>query len=60
MKKLIAFLFVFFYFSNFVFAGDFLAKVSNGVLRDASVGVKKLSFDEMKEVKGGYRTNAFL
>ncbi len=36
------------------FAGDFLAKVSNGALSDNSQGVKALSLDEMKEVKGGY------
>ncbi|TNO58269.1 hypothetical protein [Campylobacter jejuni] len=36
------------------FAGDFLAKVSNGALSDNSQGVKALNFDEMKQVKGGY------
>ena len=35
------------------FAGDFLAKVSNGALSDNSPGVKALSLDEMKKVKGG-------
>ncbi|EKJ5773864.1 hypothetical protein PJP90_000633 [Campylobacter coli] len=35
------------------FAGDFLAKVSNGALSDNSQGVKALNLDEMKQVKGG-------
>ena len=33
---------------------DLLAKVTNGALSDNSKGVKVLSLDEMKEVKGGY------
>ncbi|EIJ3166684.1 hypothetical protein LIW18_000046 [Campylobacter coli] len=44
------------------FAGDFLAKVTNGALSDNSPGVKALSLDEMKKVKGGYyfkRDSAF-
>lgn len=36
------------------FAGDFLAKISNGALSDNSQGVKALNLDEMKQVKGGY------
>lgn len=36
------------------FADDFLAKISNGALSDNSQGVKALSLDEMKQVKGGY------
>ncbi|WP_260604827.1 bacteriocin, partial [Campylobacter sp. MIT 12-8780] len=32
----------------------FLARISKGNLSDYSVGVKKLSLEEMKEVKGGY------
>ncbi|EAL52496.1 hypothetical protein [Campylobacter upsaliensis] len=35
------------------FAEDILAKVSNGAISDNSAGVKVLSLDEMKEVKGG-------
>ncbi|MCR2101541.1 hypothetical protein [Campylobacter upsaliensis] len=35
------------------FAEDILAKVSNGAISDNSAGVKILSLDEMKEVKGG-------
>ncbi len=40
--------------SSSAFAEDILAKVSNGAISDNSAGVKVLSFDEMKEVKGGY------
>ncbi len=39
---------------NFSFANDLLAKLSNGAVSDNSQGVKALSLDEMKEVKGGY------
>ncbi|MEB2803396.1 hypothetical protein [Campylobacter upsaliensis] len=46
--------------ANFAFANDILAKLSNGAVSDNSVGVKILSLDEMKEVRGGYRTSAFL
>ncbi|ELC2935462.1 hypothetical protein RIZ43_001220 [Campylobacter coli] len=48
--------------SSSAFAGDFLAKVTNGALSDNSPGVKALSLDEMKKVKGGYyfkRDSAF-
>ena len=40
--------------SSSAFAEDILAKVSNGAISDNSKGVKVLSLDEMKEVKGGY------
>ncbi|MCH3748740.1 hypothetical protein [Campylobacter coli] len=40
--------------SSSAFAEDILAKVSNGAISDSSAGVKVLSLDEMKEVKGGY------
>ncbi|CAG9469427.1 bacteriocin-type signal sequence domain-containing protein [Campylobacter upsaliensis] len=46
--------------ANFAFANDLLAKLSEGVVSDNSVGVKVLSLDEMKEVRGGYRTSTFL
>ncbi|EAK4449591.1 hypothetical protein CYI58_08315 [Campylobacter upsaliensis] len=46
--------------ASFSFANDLLAKLSNGAVSDNSVGVKILSLDEMKEVRGGYRTSAFL
>ncbi len=42
-------------FTSSAFAGDFLAKVSNGALSDNSQGVKALNLDEMKQVKGGYQ-----
>ncbi|EAK9949204.1 hypothetical protein ACHZFL_001086 [Campylobacter upsaliensis] len=45
---------------SFSFANDLLAKLSNGAVSDNSIGVKILSLDEMKEVRGGYRTSAFL
>ncbi len=35
-------------------ADDLLASVTNKALSDNSKGVKVLSLDEMKEVKGGY------
>ncbi|HIC7060309.1 TPA: hypothetical protein ACW5E5_001555 [Campylobacter jejuni] len=41
--------------SSSAFAEDILAKVSNRAISDNSAGVKVLSLDEMKEVKGGYR-----
>ncbi|EHD2700104.1 hypothetical protein JRR18_000589 [Campylobacter coli] len=41
--------------SSSAFAEDILAKVSNGAISGNSAGVKVLSLDEMKEVKGGYR-----
>ncbi|EQB9114539.1 hypothetical protein ACYYDG_001134 [Campylobacter upsaliensis] len=41
---------------SFSFANDLLAKLSNGAVSDNSVGVKILSLDEMKEVRGGYLT----
>ncbi len=40
--------------SSSAFAEDILAKVSNGTISDNSAGVKVLSLDEIKEVKGGY------
>ncbi|EAH6083303.1 hypothetical protein EGX02_01415 [Campylobacter jejuni] len=40
--------------SSSAFAEDILAKVSNGAISDNSAGVKVLSLDEMKEVKGGF------
>ena len=53
MKKIFVLL-ALFLLVNFAFAEDFLAKVSHGALSDTSPGVKKLSLEEMKEVKGGY------
>ncbi|HEF2949860.1 TPA: hypothetical protein R8759_001227 [Campylobacter coli] len=54
LKKLASSLILGSLLASSAFAGDFLAKVSNGALSDNSQGVKALSLDEMKEVKGGY------
>ncbi|EHZ1307118.1 hypothetical protein LMH19_001761 [Campylobacter coli] len=53
LKKLVNCLILGSLFTSSAFAGDFLAKVSNGAVSDNSVGVKILSLDEMKEVRGG-------
>ncbi|EAK8329068.1 hypothetical protein E7M81_07225 [Campylobacter jejuni] len=55
LKKLVNCLILGSLFTSSAFAGDFLAKVSNGVLSDNSQGVKALNLDEMKQVKGGYQ-----
>ena len=52
MKKIFALLALTSLLTSSVFAEDFLAKVSNGVLSDNSQGVKALNLDEMKQVKG--------
>ncbi|EID4797177.1 hypothetical protein LB248_001650, partial [Campylobacter lari] len=39
--------------SSSAIADDFLSKISNGALSDTSIGVKTLSLNEMKDVKGG-------
>ncbi|EAK0214620.1 hypothetical protein O1A23_001836 [Campylobacter coli] len=54
MKKIFAFLALTSLLTNSVFAEDFLAKLTKGALSDTSPGVKELSLEEMKEVKGGY------
>ncbi|EAL5417691.1 hypothetical protein CYB99_01430 [Campylobacter coli] len=54
LKKLASSLILGSLLASSAFAGDFLAKVSNGALSDNSQGVKALNFDEMKQVKGGY------
>ncbi|WP_193551754.1 hypothetical protein [Campylobacter jejuni] len=53
LKKLVNCLILGSLFTSSAFAGDFLAKVSNGALSDNSQGVKALNLDEMKEVRGG-------
>ena len=53
MKKIFALLALTSLLTSSAFAGDFLAKVSNGALSDNSQGVKALNLDEMKQVKGG-------
>ncbi len=58
MKKFFITLFLNALLVNSAFADDLLAKITNGVLSDNSKGVKVLSLDEMKEVKGGYQVVA--
>ncbi|EAJ9170263.1 hypothetical protein B5C91_09250 [Campylobacter jejuni] len=48
--------------SSSAIADDFLSKISNGALSDTSIGVKTLSLNEMKDVKGGayfYRDSSY-
>ncbi|HDZ5297233.1 TPA: hypothetical protein R4L26_001844, partial [Campylobacter coli] len=47
IKKIFALLALTSLLTSSVFAEDFLAKVSNGVLSDNSQGVKALNLDEM-------------
>ncbi len=54
LKKLLSVVALGALLSSSAFAEDILAKVSNGAISDNSAGVKVLSLDEMKEVKGGY------
>ncbi|EAH7284990.1 hypothetical protein ELL62_09260 [Campylobacter coli] len=54
MKKIFALLALTSLLTSSAFAEDFLAKLTKGALSDTSPGVKELSLDEMKEVKGGY------
>ncbi|EOJ1231550.1 hypothetical protein ACM1YN_001725 [Campylobacter coli] len=56
IKKIFALLALTSLLTSSAFAGDFLAKLTKGALSDTSPGVKELSLDEMKEVKGGYIT----
>lgn len=51
LKKLVNCLILGSLFTSSAFAGDFLAKVSNGALSDNSQGVKAVNLDEMKQVK---------
>ncbi|EAJ4787924.1 hypothetical protein DIE39_08195 [Campylobacter jejuni] len=54
MKKIFALLALTSLLTSSVFAEDFLAKLTKGTLSDTSPGVKELSLEEMKQVKGGY------
>ncbi|EAL4758537.1 hypothetical protein DO888_08865 [Campylobacter coli] len=54
MKKIFALLALTSLLTSSAFAGDFLAKLTKGALSDTSPGVKELSLEEMKQVKGGY------
>ncbi|XUR03170.1 hypothetical protein DYV57_000435 [Campylobacter coli] len=56
MKKIFAFLALTSLLTSSVFAEDFLAKLTKGALSDTIPGVKELSLEEMKQVKGGYIT----
>ena len=40
--------------ASFSFGADLLASLTNGKISDNSPGVKVLSLDEAKQVKGGY------
>lgn len=53
MKKIFALLALTSLLTSSAFAGDFLAKLTKGALSDTSPGVKELSLEEMKEVRGG-------
>ena len=54
MKKFLFLSFLFFFLASSLFGADLLASVTNGKLSDNSPGVKVLSLDEAKQVKGGY------
>ncbi|EPB0947037.1 hypothetical protein ACRBA3_001726, partial [Campylobacter upsaliensis] len=54
MKRLLNIIALSALLANFAFANDLLARLSNGAVSDNSIGVKILSLDEMKEVRGGY------
>ncbi len=54
IKKIFALLALTSLLTSSVFAEDFLAKLTKGALSDTSPGVKELSLEKMKEVKGGY------
>ncbi|WFA98887.1 hypothetical protein GR340_00285 [Campylobacter coli] len=54
MKKIFALLALTSLLTSSAFAEDFLAKLTKGALSDTSPGVKELSLEEMKQVKGGY------
>ncbi|TQR61631.1 hypothetical protein [Campylobacter troglodytis] len=41
--------------STLSLADDLLARLTNGTLSDTSIGVKKLTNDEAKQVVGGYK-----
>ena len=54
LKKLTSSLILGSLLASSAFAEDFLAKLTKGALSDTSPGVKELSLEEMKQVKGGY------
>ena len=54
MKKFLFSLFLVTSLASSLFGADLLASVTNGKLSDNSPGVKVLSLEEAKQVKGGY------
>ena len=54
MKKFLFSLFLVASLAGSLFGADLLASVTNGKLSDNSPGVKVLSLDEAKQVKGGH------
>ena len=54
MKKFLFLSFLVASLAGSLFGADLLASVTNGKLSDNSPGVKVLSLDEAKQVKGGY------
>ena len=54
MKKFLFSSFLVVSLASSLFGTDLLASVTNGKVSDNSPGVKVLSLDEAKQVKGGY------
>lgn len=54
MKKFLFSLFLVASLAGSLFGADLLASVTNGNISDNSPGVKVLSLDEAKQVKGGH------
>ena len=54
MKKFLFLSFLVISLSSSLFGADLLASVTNGKISDNSPGVKVLSLEEAKQVKGGY------
>ena len=54
MKKFLFSLFLVASLASSLFGADLLSKLTNGKLSDNSPGVKVLSLEEAKQVKGGY------
>ena len=54
MKKFLFLSFLVVSLASFSFGVDLLTSVTNGKISDNSPGVKVLSLEEAKQVKGGY------
>ena len=54
MKKFLFSAFLVASLASSLFGADLLSKLTNGKISDNSLGVKMLSLDEAKQVKGGY------